>query len=90
MRHAALKVTQFTLTAPQLPNQPEHSGIGQAEPRRQKGLSVIRGILDHGSNGWRVELYDTEPLRRTIIEIDALPSWADASAVMSSAFRLVS
>ncbi|WP_162606400.1 hypothetical protein [Jiangella asiatica] len=51
---------------------------------------MIRGILDHGSNGWRVELYDTEPLRRTIIEIDALPSWADASAVMTSAFRLVS
>lgn len=51
---------------------------------------MIRGILDHGSNGWRVELYDTEPLRRTIIEIDALPTWADASAVMNSAFKLVS
>jgi hypothetical protein len=50
---------------------------------------VIRGILDHDGNGWRVELYDTEPLRRTIIEIDSLPSWADASAVMTSAFRLV-
>ncbi|MBB5790421.1 hypothetical protein [Jiangella mangrovi] len=58
--------------------------------RYEKGTKVIRGILDHGSNGWRVELYDTEPLRRTIIEIDALPTWADASAVMSSAFRLVS
>lgn len=49
---------------------------------------MIRGILDHNGNGWRVELYDTEPLRHTIVEIDSLPSWADASAVMSSAFRL--
>lgn len=77
MRHAARKVTDFTLSAPQ-------------RTKHRKGPSVIRGILDHDHNGWRVELYDTEPLRRTIIEIDALPSWADASAVMTSAFRLVS
>jgi hypothetical protein len=54
-----------------------------------KGISVIRGILDHDGNGWRVELYDTEPLRHTIIEIDAIPTWADASSVMSRAFRLL-
>lgn len=53
-----------------------------------EGTNVIRGILDHDSNGWRVELYDTEPLRRTIVEIEALPTWADASAVMTKAFRL--
>ncbi|WP_198664325.1 hypothetical protein [Jiangella endophytica] len=70
-------MTDFTLAIPQ-----KHF--------YEKGPKVIRGILDHGSNGWRVELYDTEPLRRTIIEIDALPTWADASAVMNSAFKLVS
>ncbi|SDS42434.1 hypothetical protein SAMN04515669_1066 [Jiangella sp. DSM 45060] len=77
MRHAGPKVTEFTSVIPQYTT-------------HEKGPHVIRGILDHGSNGWRVELYDTEPLRRTIIEIDALPTWADASAVMSSAFKLVS
>ncbi|WP_166350812.1 hypothetical protein [Phytoactinopolyspora limicola] len=50
---------------------------------------MIRGILDHDSNGWRVELYDTEPLRHTIIEIDALPTWAEASDMMTKAFRLI-
>jgi hypothetical protein len=54
----------------------------------QRGTRVIRGILDHDSNGWRVELYDTEPLRHTIVEIGALPTWEDASAVMKRAFRL--
>jgi hypothetical protein len=49
---------------------------------------VIRGILDHDSNGWRVELYDTEPLPHTIVEIDSLPTWADASNIMTRAFRL--
>ncbi|NED97729.1 hypothetical protein G1H11_20730 [Phytoactinopolyspora alkaliphila] len=50
---------------------------------------MIRGILDHDSNGWRVELYDTEPLRHTIVEIDALPTWEDASAIMTKAFRIL-
>lgn len=50
---------------------------------------MIRGILDHDSKGWRVELYDTEPLRHTIVEINELPTWHDASAVMTRAFRLL-
>lgn len=49
---------------------------------------MIRGILDHDSQGWRVELYDTEPLRHTIVEFEALPTWDEASALMTKAFRL--
>ncbi|WP_158542747.1 hypothetical protein [Phytoactinopolyspora halophila] len=49
---------------------------------------MIRGILDHDQNGWRVEVYDTEPLRHTIVEINSLPTWAEASEVMRRTFRL--
>lgn len=49
---------------------------------------MVRGNLHRDHDGWHVEIYETEPIRRTIVEVHALPCWDEAFGTMSSAIRL--
>ena len=49
---------------------------------------MVRGTLNRHDDGWRVVVYETEPVHRTIVEIHAVPCWDEAFGTMSSAIRL--